>query len=60
MVFPPPFDAATISALLEREDALFEQAWNLLQTSMRRRHELERALAELHRLLEQLGYRPSA
>jgi hypothetical protein len=59
-VFPPPSEAAKVSALLDREDALTAQARIVTRFSSRHKQEIERELAEIHRLLEQLGYRRTA
>ena len=59
-VFSPPPEAAKVSALLEREDALTAQARIVTQFSSRHRQEIERQLAEIRRLLVQLGYRRTA
>jgi hypothetical protein len=59
-VFPPPPEAAKVYALLEREDALTAQARIVTRFSSRHKQEIERELAEIHRLLEQLGYRRTA
>jgi len=44
-----------VAALLEREELLIEQARHLIGSSYRRRCEIEDELAEIRRLLEQLG-----
>jgi hypothetical protein len=59
-VFSPPSEAAKVSALLEREDALTAKARIVTRFSSRHKQEIERELADIHRLLEQLGYRRSA
>ena len=59
-VFPPPSDAATIAALLDREDALIALARSVCEFAPRKRADIDGELAEIQRLLEQLGYRHSA
>jgi len=56
-VLPSPPEAARIAALL---DSLTEQARAVNLFSPRQRREIERELAELRRLFEQLGYRRTA
>jgi hypothetical protein len=55
--FSPPSDAARVAALLEREERLIQEARHLIGASHRRRREIEEELAEIHRLLEWLGFR---
>jgi hypothetical protein len=56
-VFPPPSDAATFATLLDREEALAARARTVTIASPKHREQIERDLAEVRRLLEQLGYR---
>jgi hypothetical protein len=55
--FSPPADAARMAALLECEERLIQEARHLIGASYRRRCEIEDELAQIHRLLEGLGFR---
>jgi len=59
-VFPRPPDSATIDALLDREKSLIAQARIVNSFSPKHREEIDAELAEIRRLLEQLGYRHTA
>jgi hypothetical protein len=56
-VFSPLSETARAAALLEREALLSEEVRHLNGASYRRRCEIEEELAEIHRLLEELGLR---
>ena len=58
-VFQPPSDALTAARLLDREEILIEQARHVSSVTPGRKHQIEEELAEIHRLLEALGFRHS-
>jgi len=58
--FSPVLDAAKVAALITREVALIERARRIVGLRRKERGIIEGELAEIHRLLAQLGYRRSA
>jgi hypothetical protein len=54
--FSPRY-AACLAALIEREELLSQEVRGLAESSYRRRCAIEGELAEIRRLLEQLGLR---
>jgi hypothetical protein len=59
-VFLPPSDAATIARLLDREDALLSLGRSVAEFAPHKSAHIERELAEIRQLLEQLGLRRTA